>query len=178
MLLRTTPFTCEKSPPMMTFPSGCTAVARTTPTSNTCAIDAPEPPPPLGGASCTAWPLFTLIMSGAVSTASKLDPAIERSWLITASDHPVSDTPCRYQSPPGLARTRPYVLNARSTVCVCASKPEMSNEALRRKRAPMGGRFASAAPPAPCRAGHTYAFENVCDVTRIACAISPAATSS
>ncbi len=81
MLLRTMPFTWVNEPPITTLPSDCTAVASTTPRSKTCAIAGLRTPcpPPLGGASCTAWPLFTSTRSGAVSTASKLEPAIERN---------------------------------------------------------------------------------------------------
>src|SRR5579862_4844025 len=78
----------------------------------------------------------------------------------------------------------PYFLNARSTTCVFALKDEISNDALRRKRAPIGGRVESVLLPEAWRAGHRYSCcpllrpQMLFAVKRIACAISPAAISS
>src|SRR5579862_10057479 len=115
-----------------------------------------------------------------VSTASKLPPAIDFSSSNIVSGNRVSLTPWKYQLLPPSASTMPYFLNARSTTCVFALKDEISNDALRRKRAPIGGRVESVLLPEAWRAGHRYSCapllrpQMLFAVNRIACAISPA----
>ncbi len=54
----------------------------------------------------------------------------------------------------------------------------MSKLALRRNRAPMGGRFGSEAVPASWRAGQTNEVSVASAVIRMACVMAPDCTSS
>ena len=62
-----------------------------------------------------------------------------------------SYVPCTYMSDPLSATIRPYVFIAWKIRCTGAVNPEMSFDALRRRRAPIGG--ALAFEPATCEAG-------------------------
>src|SRR5206468_7130109 len=102
---------------------------------------------------CRACALFASIIITEVSTASKLDPAIDLSSSNTRSGQLVSDTPWKYQLLPPSASTSPYFFIALRITCVRASKPEMSKDAFNRKRAPIGGVFGSVPLPDQWRAG-------------------------
>ena len=113
-----------------------------------CTLNAGEP------LACRASPVFGSTCIPEVSTASKLPPAIDFSSSNTRSGQRVSETPWKYQLLPASASTSPYFLKARRITCVRESKREMSNDAFKRKRAPIGGRVESVLLPDQCRAGH------------------------
>src|SRR6185437_9426384 len=147
---------------------------------NPCTFTLPTGPPLIAFASA----LSGLTWSTEVSTTSKLPPATDFSSSSTVSGHAVSETPWKYQLLPPSASTSPYFLNARRITWVRGSKCEMSNEALRRKRAPIGGRDELVLLPELWRAGQRYSMpfalrpQMAEAVKRIAWSIEPAATSS
>ena len=67
---------------------------------------------------------------------------------------------------------------ARRTTWACGEKVAMSKPALRRKRAPMGGRLGLLALPAWCRAGQRNEVSVDWAVIRMAWVTEPDSTSS
>ena len=93
-------------------------------------------------------------LSDDTSTASKAEPGTVRSSCRSSSFQPGSGAPLMNQDDPLSASTMPCCLSARSTTWFSAENPLMSNVALSRNHAPMGG---SEAPPVAALwlAGHT-----------------------
>lgn len=102
------------------------------------------------------------------STASKALAGTAFSWSSSPVGQLLSALPWKNQSEPLSASSRPYVFIAASTVRVSARSPAVLYDAFSRKRAPIGGRFASFAAPAWWRAGQTYERSVRATVKRIA----------
>src|SRR5581483_2260364 len=131
-----------------------------------------------GGGDDATRPEFGSATSDEVSRASKAPAGIVFSSSRRPVSQPGSDVPVKYQFEPLSATIRPWRCMARSTTWVSGRKCEMSNDALSRNHAPIGGSVGSAAAPAWWRAGQTKRRSVRAAVMRMAWSTSPAATSS
>ncbi len=109
--------------------------------------------PVAGPGKLDACPESGLTMSEDSSTASKaLAGTCLSSWMSDGGQDGSAEPP-KYQLLPLSARMSPYCCIARRITCACGENPLMSKLALRRNRAPMGGKLGSERAPASWRAG-------------------------
>jgi len=142
---------------------------------------APEATVP--GVAEKAWmtgsgPVGGVVYTVPICTTSRSAPVMFPKACRSSSSQPGSGQPVRYQAEPLSARIIPYFLRPRRMTWAWGPKPEMSLEAFRRTRMPMGGALGSLDRPAIWVAGSTKDLAAAGTVNRRACLTSPAATSS
>src|SRR5882762_2140745 len=86
-----------------------------------------------------------------ICTTSKFDPLIAFNVLSSSSFQRGSGAPLIYQFEPLSATIIPYFLNARRITCIAGENPEVSNDAFRRTRMPIGGKLGLLLLLAKCR---------------------------